>query len=70
MTFRRGQRVEIHRRSEDESWEPYMDEYVGARGVITDPDTSKNDPSALVEVTLDDRGTHRFPQDCLRLLEE
>ena len=47
-----------------------MDEYVGARGVITDPDTSKNDPIDLVEVTLDDKGTHRFPQDCLRVLDE
>ena len=27
-------------------------------------------PDALVEVSLVGRGTHRFPQDCLRLLEE
>ena len=69
MTFRRGQRVEIYRRSSDESWEPYMDEYIGVQGVITDPDTSKNDPNDLIEVTLDDKGTHRFPQDCLRVVE-
>jgi hypothetical protein len=68
MTFRRGQRVEIYRRSSDESWEPYMDEYIGTRGVITDPDTSKNDPNDLIEVTLDEKGTHRFPQDCLRVV--
>ncbi|MEJ5365211.1 MAG: hypothetical protein WHS86_08930 [Desulfosoma sp.] len=70
MTFRRGQRVEIYRRSSDESWEPYMDEYIGVRGVITDPDTSKNDPNDLIEVTLDEKGTHRFPQDCLRVVQD
>ena len=39
-------------------------------GIITDPDTSKNDPDDLVEVSLDGKGTHRFPQDCLKLLED
>jgi hypothetical protein len=69
MNFRRGQRVEIYRKSEDESWESYMDDFIGCHGIITDPDTVINDPEALVEVSLEDRGTHRFPQDCLRVLE-
>ncbi|MFH1630026.1 MAG: hypothetical protein ABIE47_15070 [Pseudomonadota bacterium] len=69
MAFRKGQKVEVYRKSEDESWQDYMDQYVGLRGVVTDPDTVKNDPDALIEVTLDKEGTHRFPQDCLRLLD-
>jgi hypothetical protein len=70
MVFRRGQKVEIFRPSEDESWQPYMNEYVGLHGIITDPDNTINDPDALVEVSLEGRGTHRFPQDCLRLLQD
>ena len=70
MYFKRGQRVEVYKKSEDESWESYMDDYVGCHGIITDPDTAINDPEALVEVSLKDKGTHRFPQDCLRVLEE
>ncbi len=70
MTFRKGQKVEVYRRSKDESWQPYMDRYVGLHGVVTDPDTVKNDPDALIEVTLDREGTHRFPQDCLRILTD
>ena len=70
MVFRSGQKVEVFRKSEDESWEPYMDDYVGLHGIITDPDTSINDPDALVEVSLEGKGTHRLPQDCLRLLQE
>ncbi|MGD9239218.1 MAG: hypothetical protein PVG69_04290 [Desulfobacterales bacterium] len=70
MVFRRGQRVEIYRKSEDEQWAKYMDEYVGCHGIITDPDTAKNDPDALIEVSLDEKGTHRFPQDCLRVLAD
>jgi len=70
MTFRNGQRVEIHKKSADESWESYMDEFVGLHGIITDPDAVKNDPDALVEVSLDEKGTHRFPQDCLRVLTD
>ncbi len=66
MGFRRGQRVEVYQRSSDEGWADYMDEYVGLHGIITDPDTAINDPDALVEVSLDGHGTHRFPQDCLR----
>ncbi|RLB77750.1 MAG: hypothetical protein DRH15_10895 [Deltaproteobacteria bacterium] len=68
MPFHKGQKVEIYRKSEDESWEPYMDQYIGMHGVITDPDTTKNDPDALIEVTLEGKGTFRFPQDCLRPL--
>ncbi|MFZ0450797.1 MAG: hypothetical protein WAL98_16275 [Desulfatiglandaceae bacterium] len=69
MTFRRGQRVEVFRKSLDESWQPFMDNFIGAHGIVTDPDTAKNDIDALIEVTLDEEGTHRFPQDCLRSLE-
>jgi len=60
MVFRRGQKVEIFKKSEDESWESYMDEYVGLHGIITDPDATINDPDALVEVSLVGKGTHRF----------
>ncbi len=70
MVFRKGQKVEIFRKSEDDGWQSYMDEYIGLHGIITDPDTVINDPDALVEVSLEDRGTHRFPQDCLRPVEE
>lgn len=69
MSFRRGQKIEIYKISNDESWESYMNEYVGCHGIIVDPDTSVNDPDALVEVSLEGKGTHRFPQDCLRMLE-
>ncbi|MBR9981068.1 MAG: hypothetical protein KFF50_08580 [Desulfatitalea sp.] len=69
MSFRRGQKIEIFRRSDDEMWEDYMDRFIGRHGIITDPDTSINDPDALVEVSLEGMGTHRLPQDCLRLLE-
>ncbi len=70
MAFRRGQRVEVYRKSTDESWEDYMDEFVGLHGVITDPDTSKNDPEDLIEISLYEMGTHRLPQDCIRLLDD
>ncbi len=70
MVFRRGDRIEVYRKSEDEGWESYMDEYVGLHGVITDPDTTINDPDALIEVSLQGKGTHRLPQDCLRCLED
>lgn len=68
MPFRQGQKVEIYKRSADESWEDYMEEFIGMHGIITDPDTSKNDPDALIEVSLDEKGTHRLPQDCLRVI--
>jgi hypothetical protein len=47
-----------------------MDDYIGCHGIVTDPDTAINDPEALVEVSLEDKGTHRLPQDCLRVLED
>ena len=68
--FRRGEKVEVFKKSTDEGWQNYMDEYVGLHGIITDPDTVINDPDALVEVSLVEKGTHRFPQDCLRRLED
>jgi len=70
MTLGQGQRVEVYRRSDDENWEPFMDALIGHHGIVTDPDASKNDPDALVEVSLDEKGTYRFPQDCLRVLKE
>lgn len=45
-----------------------MDAFIGLHGIVTDPDTSKNDPDDLVEVTIDDKGTYRLPQDCMRPL--
>jgi hypothetical protein len=69
MVFHRGQKVEVYRRSQDEVWEDYMDALVGRHGIITDPDTLINDPDALVEVSLEDRGTFRLPQDCLRVID-
>ena len=69
MVFRKGQKIELFRKSTDESWAPYMDEFVGLHGIVTDPDTAINDPDALVEVSLEGKGTHRLPQDCLRLLD-
>ena len=69
MIFRRGQHVEVFRKSNDEGWETYMDAYIGCHGIITDPDTAINDPDALVEVSLDGKGTHRLPQDCMRPID-
>jgi hypothetical protein len=69
MVFQRGKKVEVYRRSQDEVWEDYMDALVGCHGIITDPDTLINDPDALVEVSLEDRGTFRLPQDCLRVID-
>ena len=69
MEFRKGQKVELYRKSEDESWKPYMDAFVGLHGIVTDPDTTINDPDALVEISLEGKGTHRLPQDCLRPLD-
>ncbi len=60
--------MEIFQSSGDESWETYMEEFIGMHGVITDPDANKNDPDDLVEVSLDEKGTFRFPQDCLKII--
>ena len=67
--FQKGKRVEIYRKSEDEGWAEYMETYIGRHGIVVDPDTSINDPDALVEVSIDGQGTHRLPQDCLRIAE-
>lgn len=70
MAFHKGQKVEVYKKSEDEAWQSYMDQYVGSHGIITDPDSTINDPDALIRVSLKDKGTHRFPQDCIRLLDD
>jgi hypothetical protein len=65
--FRQGDPVMVYCASHDERWEEYMAQYIGLRGVVTDPDMVINDPDALVRVTLEGAGgTHRFPQDCLK----
>ena len=69
MVFKRGQKIEVFQRSADEAWEAYMDDFIGVHGVVTDPDSSINDPDALIEVSLEACGTHRLPQDCLRALD-
>jgi len=70
MGFRKGQKVEIFKKSTDDGWDRFMDAFVGAHGIITDPDTAINDDDALVEVSLVGKGTFRFPQDCLRCIDE
>ncbi|ACL04215.1 MULTISPECIES: hypothetical protein [Desulfatibacillum] len=70
MSLKQGQKVEIFQCSKDESWEQYMDGFVGLHGIITDPDASINDPDDLVEVSVVGKGTFRLPQDCLRVLED
>jgi len=65
MQFQKGNKIKVVKKSKDESWEPYMDDFIGLHGYITDPDTSINDPDALIEVSLEGKGTHRLPQDCL-----
>lgn len=68
MTFQRGDKIKVFKPSRDDAWEPYMNDFLGYHGVIVDPDTSVNDPDALVEVSLEGKGTHRLPQDCLKRL--
>ncbi len=68
MEFQRGNKIKVFQKSVDEAWESYMDDFIGVHGCITGPDTSVNDPDALIEVSLDGKGTHRLPQDCLKLL--
>ncbi len=58
----------MYRKSDDEAWEPYMDDFIGIHGFITDPDTTINDPDSLIRVSLEGKGTHRLPQDSLRLI--
>ncbi|MFO7750832.1 MAG: hypothetical protein R6V54_12150 [Desulfobacteraceae bacterium] len=70
MEFHRGDKIEVHRKSQDEAWEPYMEEFVGLHGFVSDPDSSINDPDALIEVSLVGKGTHRLPQDCLKRIDE
>lgn len=69
MQLQRGDKVSVYKTSDDEAWEPYMDDFVGVRGIVTDPDTMINDPDALIEVSLEEKGTHRLPQDCLKLIK-
>jgi hypothetical protein len=68
MQLQRGDKIKVVKKSSDEAWEPYMDNFIGIQGIITDPDTSINDPNALIEVSLDGAGTHRLPQDCLKVV--
>jgi hypothetical protein len=68
MQFQKGNKIEVYKKSEDEAWESYMDDFIGLHGFVTDPDTTINDPDALIEVSLEGKGTHRLPQDCLRLI--
>lgn len=67
MQFQRGNKIKVFKKSTDEAWEPYMDDFIGCCGFVTDPDTMINDPDALIEVSLEERGTHRLPQDCLQI---
>jgi hypothetical protein len=67
--FRKGQKVEIFKKSDDEGWDDYMNQYIGRHGIVVDPDSAINDPDALVEVSINGQGTHRLPQDCLRIME-
>lgn len=67
--FRKGQHVEVYRSSKDENWEPYMMSYIGSHGIVTDPNTVINHSDSMIEISLDGHGTHRLPQDCLRIIE-
>jgi len=70
MEFQRGDKIEVFQGSKDEAWEDYMNDFIGCHGFITDPDSTVNDPDALIEVSLEGKGTHRLPQDCMRCLAE
>jgi hypothetical protein len=70
MAFHRGDKIEVFQVSRDEAWEVYMDDFVGCLGFVTDPDTTINDPDALIEVSLEGKGTHRLPQDSMRRMGE
>lgn len=70
MIFHQGQKIEVFRRSQDDSWEDFMEALIGRRGIVTDPDMLINDSDALIEVSIEEMGTFRLPQDCLRSLED
>jgi hypothetical protein len=65
----RGDKIKVFKKSEDEAWEAYMDDFVGLHGFVVDPDTVINDPDSLIEVSLQGKGTHRLPQDCLKRID-
>lgn len=69
MQLMRGDKIEVFKKSEDEAWEAYMDDFVGLHGFVVDPDTVINDPDSLIEVSLQEKGTHRLPQDCLKRID-
>ncbi|MFH1155121.1 MAG: CBS domain-containing protein [Pseudomonadota bacterium] len=69
MLFHKGHKIEVFRKSYDEAWEDYMDDFIGLHGYVTDPDASINDPDSLIEVSLQGKGTFRLPQDCLRVID-
>ena len=69
MQLMRGDKIKVFKKSEDEAWEAYMDDFVGLHGFVVDPDTVINDPDSLIEVSLQGKGTHRLPQDCLRRID-
>lgn len=69
MQLMRGDKIEVFKKSDDEAWEAYMDDFVGLHGVVVDPDTVINDPDSLIEVSLQGKGTHRLPQDCLKRID-
>ena len=69
MVFHKGDKIEGFQKSADDAWESYMDDFIDVHGFVTDPDTVITDPDALMEVSLQGKGTHRLPQDCLRKLE-
>lgn len=69
MQLMRGDKIKVFKKSEDEAWEAYMDDFVGLHGFVVDPDTVINDPDSLIEVSLQEKGTHRLPQDCLKRID-
>ncbi|MDY0374896.1 MAG: hypothetical protein RBQ72_04090 [Desulfobacterium sp.] len=69
MQLMRGDKIKVFKKSEDEAWEAYMDDFVGLHGFVVDPDTVINDPDSLIEVSLQGKGTHRLPQDCLKRID-
>jgi hypothetical protein len=45
-----------------------MESFLGCHGIVVDPDTSINDPAALVEISIEAKGTFRLPQESLKVL--